>query len=113
MMNCLAYCYGWKAGNLKLGSWVMSLSNELYKTGLGYVWLDREGRFKDVYQIIKIFLNHIQRQAIKKMRDSKSLVLYWNTKQSGGENCVSRPLEYEQENWVRGNVLYCIETCRT
>ena len=66
-----------------------------------YIWVEREGRdLKDVYKMIKIFHNHIQRQAIKKKGETRnsSLVLEYAAR-VGGKICVSRPLDYEQENW--------------
>jgi len=61
----------------------------LYKTGLGYIWVKREGRdLKEVYQIIKIFHNHIQRETIKKERQEISnLVLEYTARV--GERTVS------------------------
>jgi len=63
----------------------------LYKTGLGYVWVEREGRdLKEVYQIIIIFHNHIQREGPLKKKERQeisSLVLEYTARV--GERTVS------------------------
>jgi hypothetical protein len=39
----LQSCYEWQAGNPKCDSWARNLSDELYKIGLGYIPLKRDG----------------------------------------------------------------------
>jgi hypothetical protein len=47
--------YEGQTENLKCASWAVSPTDELYKIGLGYIWLDRVGGggLTDACQIIK------------------------------------------------------------
>jgi hypothetical protein len=47
--------YEWQTGNPKCKSWETSLRAEMYKIGLRYIWLDRQGRdMRAIYQTIKL-----------------------------------------------------------
>lgn len=41
----------WQVGNLKCERWAVSLRHELYKIGLRYIWLDREGEDYEEYML--------------------------------------------------------------
>jgi hypothetical protein len=58
--------------------------------GLGYIWLEREGRYlKDVYQITKTRCNNIERKSSRdKMKEMKSPSSLCYMKTEWAENCI-------------------------
>jgi len=65
---------------------VISSRDELYRTGLGYIWLDTKARdLKVIYQIIKTAITDIQRQSSKEKNGRTFLI---SINKSGGKNCV-------------------------
>jgi hypothetical protein len=60
--DLLKCSYEWQSENLKWDGCTRNLSDELYKFGLGYLWLDRHGRyFKNMCQVNNTRCNNIKR----------------------------------------------------
>ena len=81
-------CYEWEIGCPKCENWVIPSRDELYKTSLGYIWLDRKARdLKGLCQIIKTAIKDSQRQ-ISKKHERKSFDLV--KQEWGKELCIDR-----------------------
>jgi len=70
--------YGWKKRNIRVRSWIMELKEELYNTGLAFVWTkQRECDLTEITKIVKDRCNNIERQNIlTKLEKKSSLTLY-------------------------------------
>jgi hypothetical protein len=56
-------------GYTKRENWATSSRDELYRTSLGYIWLDRKARdLKDICQLIKNAIKDIQRKSSKEKK---------------------------------------------
>ena len=83
MLKC---CWNWQRGILKQRSWAASLREELYKTGLGYVWQNvKDWDIRVLYQNIINRCNNIEKQTkIQRIRETKSLSAYGEMKKELG-----------------------------
>ena len=74
--------------NQKCDNWARNPNDELYKRGIAYIWLDRYGAdLKSVHQIYKVGVTiFIDNQTVKKMKEKKPVVAYWNVKQKLGRD---------------------------
>jgi hypothetical protein len=61
----LQFCYERQAGNLKWEVWVINQRKEIYKVGMGYIWLERYGRALEETCQTKTRCNNIKGQSCK------------------------------------------------
>jgi hypothetical protein len=57
--------YGWQKRNIRVRSWTMELKEELYNTGLAFVWTkQQECDLREITKIVRDRRNNIERQNI-------------------------------------------------
>ena len=65
--------YGWQKGNIRVRSWTMELKEELYNTGLAFVWKkEQECDLREITKIVRDRCTNIERQNILPKLEKKS-----------------------------------------